>query len=75
MTKRTNSYRHKPVQQGGADFVAYQRHSGRPLADGLSLDDPTTGFLKIKNKDAAPEENPFAQRFDIFIAKHVSAGG
>jgi hypothetical protein len=42
------------------------------------LVDPTTGFLKIRNKEAAaPEEKPFAQRFDIFIAtgeKPVSAG-
>jgi hypothetical protein len=42
------------------------------------LDDPGTGSLKIRDEEAAPEQKPFVQRFDIFIAtgvKHESAEG
>jgi hypothetical protein len=39
------------------------------------LDDPATGFLKIKDKAAAPEAKPFAQRIDNARGMgHVSAG-
>ncbi len=79
MTKTTNSYRHKLVHDDSADLCRLSMQLGRlRLADGLSLDDPTTGFFGNKRQGAVPEEKPIAQLLDIFIAtgvKHVSAGG
>ena len=61
------------MRDNGADFAAHQRNLGD--GDRFSLDDPATGSLKIRDKEAAPEENPFAQCFDLHCngLKHVSA--